>query len=95
MAKVKSIICDDMGHCMVCGSPYVQIHHVMYGTANRKLSEKYKLKVPLCQEHHTGNAGVHFNRSFDMKLKKLAQERFEAVYGAEKHFTEVFGKNYL
>lgn len=95
MGKAKSIICEDMEHCMVCSSPYAEVHHVIYGTANRKLSEKYGLKVPLCHKHHTGSAGVHFNRDFDMHLKKLAQERFEAKYGASESFREVFGRNYI
>lgn len=96
MAKrTKSIIVDCMDNCLVCGSPYVEIHHVMYGTSNRKLSDKYGLIVPLCQEHHRGQTGVHFKRSLDMCLKKLAQEKFNAVYGANTSFLEVFGKNYL
>ena len=95
MGKPKSIITDDMEHCFVCGSPNIQIHHGIYGTANRKLSDKYGLVIPLCQEHHTGSAGIHFNKDFDIALKKLAQERFEAVYGANMRFVDVFGKNYL
>ena len=95
MAKVKSIIVECMDNCFVCGSPYVEVHHIMYGTANRKLSDKYGLVVPLCQEHHTGSTGVHFKRSLDLCLKKLAQEKFDDLYGANTSFKEVFGKNYL
>ena len=96
MAKrVKSIIVDCMDNCFVCGSPYVEVHHIMYGTANRKWSDKYGLVVPLCQEHHRGQTGVHFKRSFDLNLKKLAQEKFNDVYGEDKSFLEVFGRNYL
>ena len=91
----KSIIVNCMDNCFVCGSPYTEVHHVIYGTANRKLSDKYGLIVPLCHEHHRGQTGVHFNRDFDISLKKLAQEKFNAVYGADKSFLEVFGKNYL
>ena len=93
MAKGKLI--DDMEHCLICGSPYIQIHHVFYGTANRKISDKYGYVVPLCQEHHTGQNGVHFNTKFDLYLKKLAQKRFEETEGDRKRFIEVFGKNYL
>lgn len=91
----KSIIVNCMDNCFVCGSPYTEVHHVIYGTANRKLSDKYGLIVPLCHEHHRGRTGVHFNRDFDISLKKLAQEKFEWEYGATKSFLEVFGKNYL
>ena len=91
----KSIIVNCMDNCFVCGSPYTEVHHVIYGTANRKLSDKYGLVVPLCHEHHRGQTGVHFNRDFDISLKKLAQEKFNAVYGANKSFKDIFGKNYL
>ena len=91
----KSIIVNCMDNCFVCGSPYTEVHHVIYGTANRKLSDKYGLVVPLCHEHHRGQTGVHFNRDFDISLKKLAQEKFNSVYGSNKRFLEVFGKSYL
>ena len=84
-----------MDNCFVCGRPYTEVHHIIYGTANRKLSDKYGLIVPLCNEHHRGQTGVHFNRDFDLYLKKLAQEKFEAVYGADKRFIDVFGRSYL
>ena len=91
----KSIIVKSMDNCFVCGSPYTEVHHCIYGNANRKLSDKYGLIVPLCHEHHRGQTGVHFNRDFDISLKKLAQEKFEAKFGANKSFLDVFGKNYL
>ena len=95
MARAKSIIVECMDNCFVCGSPYVEVHHVIYGVANRKLSDKYGLVIPLCNEHHRGSTGIHFNKSFDMAMKKLAQEKFEAVYGADISFAEVFRKNYI
>jgi len=92
---VKSIIQTEK-ECYFCGIPYnLHRHHIIYGTANRKQSEKYGLTVWLCQSHHTGCAGVHFNRELDLHLKKLAQKRFEAEYGANITFREVFGRNYL
>lgn len=91
----KSIMGFPMDECAVCASPYVQIHHIMYGSANRKLADHYGLTIPLCQEHHTGQQGVHFNKEMDINLKKLAQEKFDKVYGDKYTFFEVFGKNYL
>ena len=95
MAKVKSIMGYNMDNCLVCGSPYVQVHHVIYGTANRKLSDKYGLVVPLCQEHHTGQTGVHHNKKFDLFLKKEAQKKYEQNYGNGEDFKRIFGKSYL
>lgn len=92
---MKSIIQEEK-ECYVCHTTYnLQDHHIIYGTSNRKQSEKYGLKVWLCQEHHTGNAGVHFNRDLDLHLKMLAQEKFETLYGARNEFIRAFGKSYL
>lgn len=94
-AEMKSIIQSEKA-CYVCGTTYnLHSHHICYGTSNRKQSEKYGLKVWLCQEHHTGNTGVHFNKPLDLHLKKLAQEHFEAKYGTREYFRSVFGRSYL
>ncbi len=92
---MKSIL-QTTKECYVCGTTYnLHEHHCIYGSANRKLSEKYGLKVWLCQYHHTGQAGVHFDKDLDTQLKKLAQTRFEAKFGANISFREVFGRNYI
>lgn len=93
--KMKSVIQTEK-ECYVCGTTCnLQDHHIFFGTSNRKQSEKYGMKVWLCQEHHTGNTGVHFNRDLDLHLKKLAQKHFEAEYGARNEFRRIFGKSYL
>lgn len=93
MAK-KSILVADMEHCMVCGRPNPEVHHVLFAS-NRKWSEKYHLVVGLCAEHHRGSdLSPHFNREFDLKLKQYAQEKFQEEY-PELSFREIFGKNYL
>lgn len=83
--------------CYVCGAKArLQNHHCIYGTANRKLSEKYGLKVWLCLEHHTGGSGaVHFNKSLDLHIKQEAQKAFEKHHGNRNKFIRIFGKNYL
>jgi len=82
--------------CYVCGTTYnLHDHHIVYGTANRRNSERLGLKVWLCQEHHTGSTGVHFNRGLDLHLKELAQKHFEAWNGARNEFQRIFGKSYL
>lgn len=82
--------------CYVCGTTYnLHSHHCIYGTANRKQSEKYGFKVWLCASHHTGNTGVHFNKELDMHLKQLSQAYFEEVIGNRQEFIRVFGKSYL
>jgi hypothetical protein len=51
--------------------------------------------LPLCQEHHTGSRGVHFNKEMDLHFKQEAQKHFEANHGSRKDFIKVFGKSYL
>ena len=92
----NSIIVEDLKHCLVCGTSFnIHIHHCIYGSANRKKSEKYGLIVPLCAKHHNmSNEGVHFNKELDMKLKQLAQKRFMEVY-PNQNFLDIFKRNYL
>lgn len=91
---MKSILQDEK-ECYVCRTKRnLACHHVFHGTANRKKSEQWGMKLWLCYNCHTGNNGVHFNRALDLRLKRMAQENFEAVYGHEK-FMEEFGVNYL
>jgi hypothetical protein len=105
--KLESILQDnDDKECFICRAfaimgkqqyiwEGVHWHHVFYGTANRRLSEKYKLKVRLCLAHHTeGKDAVHMNHDIDFTLKKTAQYAFEECY-PELDFRSIFGKDYL
>ncbi len=100
---MKSIIHKkEEGTCYLCQLLYqdysrktVQEHHVIYGRGNRKLSEKYGLKVYLCYEHHEGSKdGVHFNREYADLLKQIAQKAFNRTY-PELDFVKIFRKNNL
>lgn len=93
---MESIIQNDK-ECYVCKNTIgLHSHHILYGTANRKMSELYGLKVWLCGKHHNlSNEGVHFNKELDLHLKRLAQEHYEARYGTRVDFRETFGRNYL
>lgn len=92
---MKSIIQKEK-RCIVCHNPNTEEHHIFFGTANRKLSEKYGLKVYLCSKHHTGTRGVHGKngKELDTYLKQLAQSRFEEKESREK-FRQIFGISYL
>ena len=70
-------------------------HHVIYGTANRRLSEKYGLKVYLCPAHHKhGTTAVHRDHDVDLLLKFRAQREFEKWHSHEE-WMRIFGRNYL
>ena len=91
---MKSIIQEDTNYCYVCGRYGTEIHHIFFGTSNRKMSDKYRCVVGLCYEHHRGNKGVHHNRELDLELKRMAQKRFKDIY-PEYDFLAIFGRNYL
>lgn len=92
---MKSII-QDKKECIVCGSWNVEDHHIYFGVAKRKLSEKYGLKVWLCPSHHRGTNGVHGRdgHKLDQELKQLGQKAFEWEHTREE-FMSIFGRSYL
>lgn len=70
-------------------------HHIFYGTALRKQSEKWGCWVYLTGEYHNlSDKGVHFDHDLDLRLKRECQQRFEALHG-HAMFMMVFGRNYL
>lgn len=100
----KSIMqSKETGQCYICRllygdytiKPVLEEHHVMGGTANRKLSEKYGLKVYLDPDHHRhGTDSVHKNAKVAEMLHREAQKAFERTY-PDLSFRKIFGKNYL
>lgn len=91
---MKTIL-QEKKECFVCRTTQdLQLHHVLYGTSNRKQADKYGLTVWLCLRHHTGDRGVHFDKRLDLKLKEMAQAKFEETHTREE-FIKIFGRNYL
>lgn len=89
---MKSII-TDKDTCYLCGRRATETHHI-FGASNRKFSEKYGLKVPLCHWcHNEPPFGVHHNRENDLVLKRVGQTLFTKYYPSE-NFVEIFGRNY-
>lgn len=81
--------------CLVCKTIYGLHSHHIFGGRNRKLSEKYGLKVWLCGWHHNlSDEGVHFDNKLDNTIKQLGQRKFEAEHGHDE-WMKVFGRNYL
>lgn len=91
----KSVLTDDLKHCMITGSENVHIHHV-FGGSNRKKSERYGFIIPLHPDfHNMSNLGIHFNRPMSLKYKRLCQEWYEDNIGTRDKFIKEFGKSYL
>lgn len=70
-------------------------HEVYFGTANRKLSIEDGLVVFLTPAmHNASKEGVHFNKKFDTKLKKIAQKAWMEYYKKTKEeFIQRYGKS--
>jgi len=96
---MKSIISNEK-ECFVCGAKEwteaLHKHHI-FGAFNRTRSDREGLWVWLCPKHHNmSNEGVHFNRPFDIVLKKYAQSRWEQENEeGREEFIKRYGKSYL
>ena len=90
--------------CFVCGTANdLHIHHIFEGTANRKKSEEDDMKIYLCGYHHNmSNAGIHYNKELELKVKKLAQQVWMKQFVPNlpledqiEAFIKRYGRNYL
>ena len=100
MRHPKSILQEKDGTCYLCVILHedyrihkdLHEHHIFSGTANRKLSEQYGLKVYLCPDHHEyGAEAVHKNKIVRLLLEETAKRAFEKKY-PEESFREIFGR---
>lgn len=82
--------------CEICGRyDYLVRHHVFFGTANRKQSEKWCMVARLCSKCHTdGEGAVHRCRATDLALKERYQRKFEQTHTREE-FMKIFGRNWI
>ena len=83
--------------CLFCRKPRSDEHHLVFGTANRKLSDYDDLTVPVCREHHEL---LHKNDKISRVMGQLAYERNKCAEGysiaaARESFRKKYGKNYL
>lgn len=84
-----------LGTEMSLPADMLEEHHVMFGIADRRLSESYGLKIWLCQAHHrVGMMAVHNNKVAADLTRVYAQKVFEKKYSHED-WMRIFGKNYL
>ena len=95
---MKSIIKGDDEFCFLCKRknfliPGTDTHHMIFGTANRKLSDKDGLTCHLCHTHHMR---LHQYGEHKEELQKLAQITWMEYYEKSiDEFRERYGKNYL
>lgn len=77
--------------------PMLHRHEVFFGYGKRQKSIKDGLVVFLTPEmHNASKKGVHFNREFDLYLKRKGQRAWMDYYGkTTEDFIKEYGRNYL
>lgn len=70
---MKSIITEDLRHCILSGCPDPCIHHV-FGASNRKISDEDGLVVPLDPKLHNEGGKPELGERCDVHhCKKMAK----------------------
>lgn len=88
-------IMQDRKECFITGDTNNLHQHHCFTGGRRQAAEDWGCWVWLREDwHNTKSYGVHFDKKFDLCLKRECQKKFEELYGHEK-FMEVFGKSWL
>lgn len=86
----KSILTNDLDHCIICGAKKDNLHEVFFGV-NKVNSMKYDCVIPLCLEHHQE---MHKNKEWQEYWHKQGQRAFIKAY-PHLDFLIIFKRNYL
>ena len=95
---MKSIIPNDDEMCYLCKRIGVRtkgtdIHHLVFGTAKRKLADEDGLVVHLCHAHHME---LHQHGYFKEELQQLAEQTWlDHNNKTIDEWINRYGKNYL
>jgi hypothetical protein len=91
----------EVKRCFLCGrngnGDRLEKHHI-FGSSNRKWSEKYGLVVDLCGErcHRNGEYSAHRNKDVADYLHIYGQEKaMKENNWTVEQFREIFGRSYL
>lgn len=100
--KAESILPYDLGKCVICGAPYPEMHHAVYG-CKRGNADADKLIVPLCHYHHMALHNEPSQKIAKM-FKQIAEKTWISNTIKERSMSESeaigawikrYGKNYL
>ena len=95
---MRSIIPGDDELCYLCKKRGLEIrggevHHMIFGTAKRKLADEDGLTIHLCHLHHRM---LHDGGCYKRELQELAQQTWQDHYGRTKEdFIKRYGISYL
>ena len=100
---MRSVMSKKDYECFICHSTdRLECHHI-FGGSDRNVSERYGLKVMLCNDHHHGTYGAHGKEGKGIQdyLHQIGQERIEEIWSKEgeadprSRFRREFRKSYL
>lgn len=111
MQKAKSIVTKYTEICAFCGAPAQAMHHLVFGTSERKISDNDGLVLPVCNECHNMNGSgkntrmIHGNSAAETMSKMIGQLAWEKhkIAGspgmtedeAREAFQKRYGRSYL
>lgn len=91
---MKSIL-QNRKECYVTGRTEGLHKHHVFGGPNRKISEKNGFYIWLIPSlHNLSDKGIHFDKSFDLSVKRACQREYEKEHSREE-FMKLIGRNYL
>lgn len=97
--KNKSIIQSDDTYCFIhrefLGYDVipVHLHHIIHGTANRKVADREGCFCYLCLDCHTA---LHDKGLYDRELQQIAEKAWLKHNNKTiEDWIKIFGKNYL
>ena len=84
-------------YCAICGKPNTEVHHLVFGNANRRLCDEDQLVLEVCREDHEF---LHKNAKISRIIGQLMYERNKCAEGygvdaARQSFRIRYGKSYL
>lgn len=97
MSKEEFCVMPANQNYSIVRTPIYCHRHEVFFAANRQKSIKDGLVVFLRPEmHNASNQGVHYNREFDLCLKRIGQQAWMDYYGkSTEDFIKEYGRNYL
>lgn len=91
-------------YCILCGTPSTETHHLVFGRANRKLSDADGLTIPLCRNCHKEIHNNYVAMALSKICGQLAYERWylsdfgdadKSLNNARENFRSRYGKSFL
>lgn len=71
-------------------------HEIFFGKNRKKSIEDGLIVFLKPVDHNMSNYGVHFNTSFDLELKQIAQKTWQDYYNkTTEDFISRYGRSYL